>query len=86
MCVYQRATRLCVGQHMSVVTGTSEAEKEASLDPRIPGQSGKHSESSPEGRGGGRKGEKEGERGGEGERRREWRKGRGKEGRMPGIK
>lgn len=38
----------CVGWHTSVVTGTSEAETEASLDPRIPGQSGKHSEPSPE--------------------------------------
>lgn len=71
--VYQRETRLCEGRHMSVVTGTSEAEMEASLDPRISGQFGKHSEPSPEGREGGRKGEKGGER--EGGKRREGREG-----------
>lgn len=65
MCVYQRATRLCVGQGMSVVTGTSEAEMDTSLDPRIPGQCGKHSEPSPEGRG--REEGREGRRGRVGE-------------------
>lgn len=57
----------------------SEAEPEASLDPRIPGQSGKHSEPSPEGREGGR--ERRKERGRVGKEGRDGGKGR----RTPGI-